>query len=79
MCARVSVLNCPRATEEVHTMSRHHTYYVTSSYILCHIIIRVELSSRDRRLSFGVGTERESERERDKEIERAREDAGCMQ
>jgi len=22
-----------------HTMSHHHTYYVTSSYILCHIII----------------------------------------
>ena len=23
----------------VHTISHHHTYYVTSSYILCHIII----------------------------------------
>ena len=23
----------------IHTMSHHHTYYVTSSYILCHIII----------------------------------------
>jgi len=22
-----------------HTMSHHHTYYVTSSYILCHIIM----------------------------------------
>jgi hypothetical protein len=22
----------------IHTMSHHHTYYVTSSYILCHII-----------------------------------------
>ena len=25
----------------VHTMSHHHTYYVTSSYILCHIIIHI--------------------------------------
>ena len=25
----------------IHTMSHHHTYYVTSSYILCHIIIPV--------------------------------------
>jgi len=23
----------------IHTMSHHHTYYVTSSYILCHIIV----------------------------------------
>ena len=23
----------------IHTMSHHHTYYVTSSYTLCHIII----------------------------------------
>ena len=23
----------------IHTMSHHHTYYVTSSYMLCHIII----------------------------------------
>ena len=23
----------------IRTMSHHHTYYVTSSYILCHIII----------------------------------------
>jgi len=23
----------------IHTMSHHHTYYVTSSYILCHIIL----------------------------------------
>jgi hypothetical protein len=23
----------------IHTMSHHHTYYVTSSYILCHIIM----------------------------------------
>ena len=26
-------------TRLIHTMSHHHTYYVTSSYILCHIII----------------------------------------
>jgi hypothetical protein len=28
-----------RARECIHAMSHHHTYYVTSSYILCHIII----------------------------------------
>jgi len=27
----------------IHTMSHHHTYYVTSSYILCHIIIHSDV------------------------------------
>ena len=39
--ARVGHLGLELLANEMneHTMSHHHTYYVTSSYILCHIII----------------------------------------
>ena len=36
----------------IHTMSHHHTYYVTSSYILCHIIIHT-ISSNLRSIANG--------------------------
>ena len=36
VCTQVQ---CAKELAAAHTMSHHHTYYVTSSYILCHIII----------------------------------------
>ena len=36
----------------MHTMSHHHTYYVTSSYILCHIIIHTMSHQPPNALSF---------------------------
>ena len=40
MGLRLLVLDPGRHAGLLHTMSHHHTYYVTSSYVLCHIIIR---------------------------------------
>jgi len=49
-------------------MSHHHTYYVTSSYILCHII-RLAHSELD---AAGWQRETEKQRQRERWIERQR-------